>query len=91
MTKDIKSKRSLDINNHEITLIKYIIQYILEPLTNIFNLSNQTNTFLQIPLFKTNDKQQISNYRPISLLPQISKICEKIISIDYQNIYLKLF
>ena len=31
------------------------------------------------PLYKTNDKQQISNYRPISLLPQISKIFEKII------------
>ena len=31
------------------------------------------------PLYKTNDKQQISNYRPISLLPQISKIVEKII------------
>ena len=31
------------------------------------------------PLYKTNDKQQIFNYRPMSLLPQISKIFEKII------------
>ena len=30
-------------------------------------------------LYKTNDKQQISNYRSISLLPQISKNVEKII------------
>ena len=86
MTKDIKSKRSLDINNHDMTLIKDIIQYILEPLKKIFNLSIQTNTFpdnMKIaiikPLYKTNDKQQISNYRPISLLPQISKNFEKII------------
>ena len=75
MTKDIKSRRSLDINNHDMTLIKDIIQYILEPLKKIFNLSIQTNTFpdnMKIaiikPLYKTNDKQQISNYRPISLL-----------------------
>ena len=86
VTWDIESKRSLDINNHDMTLIKDIIQYILEPLNKIFNLSIQTNTFsdnIKIaiikPLYKTNDKQQISNYRPISLLPQISKIVEKII------------
>ena len=30
-------------------------------------------------LYKTNDKQLISNYRLISLLPQISTIFEKII------------
>ena len=86
MTKDIKSKISLDINNHDMTLIKDIIQYILEPLKKIFNLSIQINTFpdnMKIviikPLHKTNDKQQISNYRPISLIPQISKNCEQII------------
>ena len=45
MTKDIKSKRSLEINNHDMTLIKDIIQYIFEPLKNIFNLSIQINTF----------------------------------------------
>ena len=51
------------------TLIKDIIQYILEPLKNIFNLSIQTNTFpdnmktaIIKPLYKTNDKQQISNF-----------------------------
>ena len=91
MTKDIKSKRSLEINNHDINLIKDIIQYIFEPLKNIFNLTIQTNkvpanmniTIIK-PSYKTNDKQQISNYRLMSLLPQISNIFEKIFLIDYQ-------
>ena len=57
------------------TLINYIIQYILEQLKQIFNLSIQTNTFpdnMKIviikALYKTNSKQLISNYKTISQL-----------------------
>ena len=32
-----------------------------------------------IPIFKSKDKSQFSNYRPISLLPSISKIYEKVV------------
>ena len=32
-----------------------------------------------IPLFKTGDRNNVSNYRPISILPTISKIFEKLI------------
>ena len=31
------------------------------------------------PIFKTNDKEQFTNYRPISLLLSISKIFESVI------------
>ena len=38
-----------------------------------------------IPLFKSGDKQNVSNYRPISLLPQFSKIREKIFNNRFMN------
>ena len=37
-----------------------------------------------IPIFKAKDKKNIYNYRPISLLPVISKILEKVI---HKNLY----
>ena len=37
-----------------------------------------------IPLFKKGDPSLLSNYRPISLLPSLSKIFEKVI---YQQLY----
>ena len=37
-----------------------------------------------IPFFKTGEKTQMNNYRPISILPFISKILEKIM---YQRVY----
>ena len=54
------------------------------PLSYIYNYSLHTGTFLDRlkiavvkPLHKKGDKSNISNYRPISLLPSFSKVLEK--------------
>lgn len=74
------------MDRHEIDmrLIKQI-NSILKPLTYICNTSLHTGTFPSqmktakvIPLYKTGNKHIFMNYRPVSLLPQFSKILEKL-------------
>lgn len=56
-----------------------------KPLTNISNLAQHTSqspnnikTDKAIPLFKIKGKHLLIKYRPASLLPQFSKILEKV-------------
>ena len=61
-------------------LLKKALPYIVESLTYVYNLCIKLNIFPTAlknakvaPLPKTNDLSDPSNYRPISLLPVISK------------------
>ncbi len=65
--------------------IKNIIECIAKPFTHICNQSLQTGICpekMKIakvnPIFKAGDKHQFSNYRPVFLLSQFSKILEKL-------------
>ena len=67
-------------------LVKQISKHIIKPLTYIFNQSLTTGVIpddlkiaLVTPIYKANSKEEFSNYRPISVLPCVSKILEKII------------
>ena len=87
----LKSTKSSGYDELSINVIKQIIHYIASPLCYIFNLSLSTGLFPQsmktakiIPIYKKNDASIISNYRPISLLPSLSKILEKIV---YKRLY----
>ncbi len=44
---------------------------------------------LVIPLFKNSDQENLNNYRPILLLPILSKIVEKIVSNQLLDFLLK--
>jgi len=79
-----KSKRSQDCNKIDMSLVKETIEEIIKPLTHVCNVSFRTGIFPDqmkvakvIPLFKAGNKNDLSNYRPVSLLPQFSKILEK--------------
>ena len=80
----LPSKNSSGYDNISNKLLKQIKYTILKPLTHIFNLSIVSGVFPAnmklsevIPLYKKGSKDQMINYRPISLLITISKLLEK--------------
>ena len=79
------SKTSTDCMGLSMKLLKQVMPQIIQPFTHICNLSLSTGIFPDamkiakiIPLFKQGVKTEFSNYRPVSLLPQLSKLLEKL-------------
>ena len=73
---------------------------LCDPITLLINKSienghvpNTLKIAKVVPIYKSKDQKQLSNYRPISLLPSISKILEKVIHkhvynfLNHQNIF----
>ena len=80
-----KTKNSEDCNNLSMKVVKSIAKTILQPFCHICNLSfsvgsvpDNMKTAKVIPLFKSGNKSLFTNYRPVALLPQFSKILEKL-------------
>lgn len=76
--------KSTDLNGLDMAMVKNITECVVTPLTHICNQSLQTGVFPSnmktakvIPIYKAGDRQELSNYRPVSLLPQLSKILER--------------
>ena len=62
------------------------LSLIVAPLTQIFNCSLETGTVPDkmklstvTPIFKQGNKEDLGNYRPISILPYFSKLLEKVV------------
>jgi hypothetical protein len=86
VTSKLKGKLSAGYNDIPEKIVKQSIQFLKKPLTFIFNLSLSSGTFPHLmkiakvrPIHKKGQKQEISNYRPISVLPAFSKILEMLI------------
>ena len=65
--------------------LKLSIQHICEPLAHVCNMSLMQGIFpLELklanvlPLYKSGDPHLFNNYRPVSLLPSLSKVLEKV-------------
>ena len=82
----LKSKSSKGIDGISNNLIKTAKYVFAKPLTLIINQMLSSGIFPEqlkvlkiIPLHKANDTMFLTNYRPIALLPSISKIFEYIL------------
>ena len=87
MLKSSDQKKACGHDNLPVKLLVDSAQYISNPLSYIFNLSLQLGQFpdpLKVakvsPVYKKGDREQPGNYRPISVLPVLSKIFEKLVN-----------
>ena len=86
LLKIIKPKKSSGHDNMSTQFLKQIDTAIANPLSVLINKSMETGIFPNIlklakviPVYKSKAKDNFSNYRPISLLPALSKIIEKVV------------
>lgn len=86
--------KSSGIDGISARLLKDAATVISEPLTTIFNRSLSNGTFPDswktakvFPIYKGNAKNDPNNYRPISVLPILAKVFEKIV---FDQLYLYL-
>ena len=84
--KNLKPKRSSGHDGLSMFLLKQLADLLAEPLAYIINCSLELSVFPEklkiakiIPIHKKENPHLIENYRPISLLPAISKIFEKVV------------
>jgi hypothetical protein len=80
----LKNSKSSGYDDITTKILKHCAPYITLPLAHIINLSFSDGLFPQKlkfcivkPLFKKGDKLDTENYRPITLVPILSKILEK--------------
>ena len=83
---NLKTKKSTSCNNLSTYIIQETIDEIAIQITHIINQSlasglvpDKLKISKIIPIFKSGNNKHFNNYRPISILPPISKILEKIV------------
>lgn len=85
--KSLKNSSSAGWDGISAIFLKKGSKYLCKPITHICNHCLETGIFptslkssIIIPIFKSGSRDSVTNYRPIALLPSLSKIIEKIIN-----------
>ena len=86
LLKEIEPSKSAGVDNINGKFLKDGASILANPITKLFNLSIKLSEFPELckiaklkPLYKKGNKLKPENYRPISILPLVSKVFEKII------------
>ena len=89
----VKTAKSFGIDNISSYVLKLPLPFIEDSLAFMFNTSIQTSMFPDswkiarvTPIYKNGDRADKSNYRPISVLPVISRLFENFVTNEvYQH------
>lgn len=80
----LKPTKAKDVFGMATDMLKHLGSALATPIASIINLSISSGHFpkawksaIVTPVFKSGDSTSMHNYRPISILPAISKIAEK--------------
>lgn len=89
-----RDSKSFDAFGISMELLKCVKDILAIPLTNLFSMCIRTNTFPQclktscvVPIFKGGDRNDMNNYRPISLVPVVGKVFEKLLTEQLVNYF----
>ena len=86
IVKELKNTKSTGLDDIDATTLKLVISDILPAVTHVINLSllnlefpNKWKLAKVVPLLKKDDPLNPKNYRPVALLPIMSKILERVV------------
>jgi hypothetical protein len=93
----LKSDSSPGWDNIPTRFLKVAARIVVPIITHLTNLCIRKGTFpaalkrsIVTPVYKSGERDNVSNYRPISILPALSKVLEKILNgrlLEYLNKY----
>lgn len=93
----LRASAAADANGWNINIVKIVIDACVEPLTGIFNKCVEKEVFADelkivrvVPVYKKGYVESVDNYKPISILPTISKIFGKIIALRLSDYFEKI-
>lgn len=82
----LKISHSEGHDNFSVNILKDYMYELSKPLSIVCNKSIQDGIFPDslkiakiVPVYKSDDKRTVSNYRPISVLPAFSKVLERLV------------
>ncbi len=88
----LKPSRAKDIYGMDVIMFKELSESLVNPITKIISLSVSQGMFpcawktsVIVPIFKSGDPHSASNYIPISILPIVSKVAEKLMAAQITN------
>ena len=94
--KNLNSKKATDLFGISANFMKFVRDKIIQPLTFLFNESirneivpEKLKLAVVYPIHKKDSKMKVNSYRPISILPMISKLYEKLIHARLMSFFTK--